>query len=504
MVDILLQIGAAKLVVSAVLAGLAWLVQRRVGHPAVVYPLWLMVLVVLLLPAVVAVPVLPSGGAAPPAMAGDPVVVTDAGAGLQSISASPGESGSGTTVPAPITARAKAGVAMAWLVVSAVLLGWTLVRALRFRRWLARSSRPAPAELRREVAEIGHRLGLVHLPEARTTSAHVSPMVYWAGGRVRLVVPSFLLGSLQRQELRAVLAHELAHVLRRDHLVRWIEWLACSAFWWNPVAWLARGELRAAEEASCDALGAAVLASTPRAYAKTLLRVLEVLSTPSMPSTPAFASGVASGRGAESIARRLRMLVAERAGHEAPRWIRVTGLVAAVSLLPLGLVYCSTAVRATATALEESPGSLPIARFEMVAVVDLNRTDPRAAELNELWQDEPEYSYWIFNSRDGDIGPLPLSDAAMQPAECRLEPRAPDATARDHALGACTVAMSNQLRRTGDSAGGSVCVVWGSRASDWSGLCDSDWARDRRRVRESGPGRASKQLVVTHIGTTQS
>ena len=41
----LLQIGAAKLVVSVVLAGLAWAVQRRVRHPAVTYPLWLLVLV---------------------------------------------------------------------------------------------------------------------------------------------------------------------------------------------------------------------------------------------------------------------------------------------------------------------------------------------------------------------------------------------------------------------------------------------------------------------------
>ena len=59
MFDVLLQIGIAKLVVSAVLAGLAWVVQRRVSLPAVTHLLWLLVLVVLLLPAVVAVPVLP-------------------------------------------------------------------------------------------------------------------------------------------------------------------------------------------------------------------------------------------------------------------------------------------------------------------------------------------------------------------------------------------------------------------------------------------------------------
>ncbi len=37
MVDVLLLIGIAKLVVSAVLAGLAWAVHRRVRHPAVTW-----------------------------------------------------------------------------------------------------------------------------------------------------------------------------------------------------------------------------------------------------------------------------------------------------------------------------------------------------------------------------------------------------------------------------------------------------------------------------------
>ncbi|MDE2752070.1 MAG: hypothetical protein OXI83_05785, partial [Gemmatimonadota bacterium] len=59
MVDILFQIGVAKLVVSVLLAGVAWAVQRRVDHPGVAHRLWMVVLVALLLPAVVAIPVLP-------------------------------------------------------------------------------------------------------------------------------------------------------------------------------------------------------------------------------------------------------------------------------------------------------------------------------------------------------------------------------------------------------------------------------------------------------------
>ena len=56
------------------------------------------------------------------------------------------------------------------------------------------------------------------------------------------------------QDWQWIVAHELAHVRRRDYLVRWVEWLACVCFWWNPVVWWAQRNLRAMEEICCDDL----------------------------------------------------------------------------------------------------------------------------------------------------------------------------------------------------------------------------------------------------------
>ena len=333
MFDILIQIGASKLVVSAVLAGLAWLVQRRFAHPAVTHPLWLLVLVALLLPAVVSIPVLP-------VESGATRVIADGATLAGEPNALPPVDISGHNLAAPgtpfstwIAGYGKAGFAMAWLVGTVLLLGWTLVRVWRFRRWLIRTSQPAPPPLLRQVGKIGRRLGLVRMPEVHTTAARVSPMVCWTGRTTRLVIPSFLLTTLSGQELRAVLAHELAHVRRRDHLVRWIEWLACSAFWWNPVAWWARRELRAAEETSCDALGVAAVKSTPRAYAESLLRVVELLSTPPTPPAPVFASGATSARSPKVFERRLRALMSGQSTDQTPRWTRATAAAAAACLL---------------------------------------------------------------------------------------------------------------------------------------------------------------------------
>ena len=113
------------------------------------------------------------------------------------------------------------------------------------------------------------------------------------------------------------------------------------------------------------------------------------------------------------------MLVKGEPNGQATRWVRAAGVATAICLLPLGLVYCGTVVEPLGE-LEESPELPPSSTIELIALVDLDRTDPRAAELNELgesatrgfqlrnYAEEPSLSYWIFNSPTGIVGPIPL------------------------------------------------------------------------------------------------
>ena len=522
MTGVLLQIGASKLMVSLVLAALAWVVQKRVAHPAVTHPLWLLVLVALLLPAVVSVPVLPGEGKMGTAVFGEASLATQGSPRLPVGAAGLEDPAVGSPFPTRIAGNAKAGLATVWLAVTALLLGWTVVRTFRFRRWLARTSHPAPPQLVHEVAEIGCSLGLARTPVVLTTTARVSPMVCWTGGRVRLVIPSFLADGLGGRELRAVLAHELAHVRRRDHLVRWIEWLACSAFWWNPVAWWARRQLRAAEEASCDALAVAATRSTPRAYAGSLLHVLEVMSRPPTPPAPAFASGVASTGNSNSLERRLGMLVKGRSSDQAPRRIRAAAAATVVVLLPLGLVYCGTDLPTTPAVPDEAPmpapadtvvvlmGPLPWAAAKgpgssdslgaepeepagplpaetLLVVVLPDGPDSLAAEPNEPMSGDPEYAYLDLGPGDMDR-PRRLADAPVQPAACRLDPVQPDEETREEAMAACAVAMSNALGRTGGSDDLHLCVTWGNRAGGWRGVCEDREPTERYRMHGNSTG----------------
>ena len=97
-----------------------------------------------------------------------------------------------------------------------------------------------------------------------------------------LVRPAILIPSeaieWSADEARSVLAHELAHLARRDLWTRAIARTACALHWFNPLVWwLAAAADRAAEHAADDL--ALVTGIRPSTYAETLLSLAEQLST---------------------------------------------------------------------------------------------------------------------------------------------------------------------------------------------------------------------------------
>ncbi|MXX36145.1 MAG: M56 family metallopeptidase [Gemmatimonadetes bacterium] len=150
--------------------------------------------------------------------------------------------------------------------------------------------------------------------------------------------------------VRWIIAHELAHVRRRDHLVRWLEWFACTVFWWNPVAWWARRRLRAAGEVCCDALVVRALGCAPRAYARALVRAIDVVRTKPTPPLPAFASAADCGHRTRLLEGRLRRIISHEPASPLSPPLRLALRCGLTLLLAFGLVHCSE--QASPTALE--------------------------------------------------------------------------------------------------------------------------------------------------------
>ena len=134
-------------------------------------------------------------------------------------------------------------VLLLWLTGTA---GWSAL-AVRRAQWLrppVAFAEPAPAWLRDEVAELAGRLELRRAPAVWLVPGRLAPMLWSLAAARVCCVPAGLLGSLTSQQRATLLLHELAHLRRRDHWVRVLEILTTGLFWWHPVVWWARRELR--------------------------------------------------------------------------------------------------------------------------------------------------------------------------------------------------------------------------------------------------------------------
>lgn len=303
--DRVLYIGLVNALFATVLAGAVWVVTRFVRKPAVARALWLLVLLKLLTPPLWTVrvpwpndthppehPVMRTMPAAPPSLVADdpmPAVVREPDDREATVlpTAPP---------PAAIPVAHLHGsptwqqvVAVLWAIGSLTCVSIIVIRVRRFAG-LLRYAIPAPPEVAEQVAALADRIGIFRRIHVLFVPGRVCPML-WAVGRPKLLVPAELWGRLDDRQRDALLAHELAHFRRRDHLTRAIELAVAVLYWWLPAAWFARRQLREAEEQCCDAWVLWALPRAARQYATALLEAVDFVSS-SRAGVPALASGM--------------------------------------------------------------------------------------------------------------------------------------------------------------------------------------------------------------------
>lgn len=355
--NLLLEMGlsnAVQVVLLAVLAAVVGVVCRR---PAFTHRLWLLVLLKLVTPPILPVPILWSQGQEAmenaTSAAGKEAVVAVA------LAEPAGEDGqmefppwaeedaspdpNGTVVleakvppqepreptPALLSASLMELLGPIWLLGSLVWFVWTGWNIYCFQRLLAHA-RPARADLQAESDQLARRMGLPRMPGVWLVPGAVSPMVWAVGGPARLLFPARLLDRLDAGQRATLLAHELAHLKRRDHWVRWLELLVLGLFWWHPVAWWGRRELHEAEEQCCDAWVLWAITGASRSYAMALLQTVAFFS-PDRSRLPAAASGIGQ---VPHLRRRLTMIM-QGTTPRSLSWAGCVGVLALGLLLPV-------------------------------------------------------------------------------------------------------------------------------------------------------------------------
>ena len=304
----LIEITAYNAVSATLLATVAWIVGRSARRPQLAHLLWLLVLLKLITPPLfqVAVPV-PAvhhsilqildfnlerpGNVVPPA------TNTVSGA----VAASP--SGGSSRHP---SWPAYPALFWIWLAGSCVVLAVSLRRAFLFQRLLALAT-PAPPQIEETTRHLCDCMGLQSVPRVVTLPARIPPLVWAFLVPARIVLPNGLLTRLRPQEMKTLLCHELAHLKRGDHWIRVLELIPTVLFWWHPVLWLAKRQMREAEELCCDAEVVGLLPNRTRGYAHALLEALDFLADTRSAPAPAV-----SFNPMRSFQRRLQMILQRR------------------------------------------------------------------------------------------------------------------------------------------------------------------------------------------------
>lgn len=165
----------------------------------------------------------------------------------------------------------------------------------------------------------------------RSTLAETPMVVGWLAPVV--LVPASAFTALSAEQLRSILAHELSHIRRYDHLVNAAQLVIETLLFFHPAIWWLSRQARIERENCCD--DAAVHASgNPRLLAEALAR-LESLRIAHPPTALAANGGLLMNR-------ITRILGAPNAmGATSSRWPRVAALAAAAVFTVAGFTHAA-------------------------------------------------------------------------------------------------------------------------------------------------------------------
>lgn len=131
--------------------------------------------------------------------------------------------------------------------------GWAWLQRLRWRK-----AELSPDALQRQMLDLCRRAGLKRAVTLLTCEGLAGPSVVGVL-RPAILVPAGWFLNLPPDHVEALLAHELAHVLRHDYAVNLLQSLLDVLLFYHPGVWWLSARIRAERELAADAFAARLL-----------------------------------------------------------------------------------------------------------------------------------------------------------------------------------------------------------------------------------------------------
>lgn len=389
---------------ALILALLVWCVTRIWKSPPVAHVLWLLVLVKLVAPPLVSLDLsrwaswpatkgkdqaaevslsaapltaerLPFSG--PKVVTGDDIPDGRIERGRESVAGDQSLSANHADLSATVLAAWSAiRPVLIWVWVGGIGL-FTIVATARIVRFhcLLSGTLPGSQRLQHVTRQLASRMGLAHVPDIRLVDSVSTPLVWCLGLRPKIVLPLRLTGALDEQQVAMILAHELAHLRRRDHWIRIIELVATVLHWWNPLVWLVRRRLHQVEEQCCDAWVSWLYPDRLHGYAESLLKAAELL--PARSPAPMLASAFLNP---PTLKERIEVLLNRGFQRSVSRSMAMWLALLAAVVIPAG-VQSSQAQRdgASSTALSETKAAEKVAAPTAAAAAQAEESGKKPA-----------------------------------------------------------------------------------------------------------------------------
>lgn len=153
------------------------------------------------------------------------------------------------------------------VLIFALRLFWSSRHVSRLRR----EGEPAGAALVETVSRLALRMQILQpVRVLKSTLTDCPSVVGWLRPVILLPVASLM--NLSTSQLEAVLAHELAHVLRQDYLANLLQSAAETLLFYQPAIWWVSSRIRAERELCCDDL-VVKICGDPVGYARALTQL---------------------------------------------------------------------------------------------------------------------------------------------------------------------------------------------------------------------------------------